>query len=148
MLENDTFLLKRWYFESYESGNWSYVHVPYSAAISVSLIMKLRNQCILSFSIKSIPLPELAQRQSVLFLLVSWQYKLSLNFTMVENWNKIHLIKDIVYLFQHLTLEVVLEWCSGKLQSWAMYLRQTLVFMWNSALREKFHFCSSEFFAS
>ena len=129
MLENDTFLLKRWYFESCESGNWSYVHVPYSTVISVSLIMKLRNQCILSFSIKSIPLTELAQRQSVLFLFVSWQYKLLLNFTMVENWNKIHLIKDIVYLFQHLTSEVVLEWCSGKPQLWAMYLRQTLVFM-------------------
>ena len=30
--------------------------------------------------------------------------------------------------------------CLESPQSWAKYLRQTLVFMWNSALREKFNF--------
>ena len=33
------------------------------------------------------------------------------------------------------------------LQSWTKYLRQTLVFILNSALWEKFNFCFSGFFA-
>ena len=43
------------------------------------LILKLRKKRILSFSIKSIPLPELVQRHSILLLfqtnLVNWQCK-------------------------------------------------------------------------
>ena len=34
------------------------------------------------------------------------------------------------------------------LQSWATYLGQTLVLMWNNALREKFNSISQEFLAS
>ena len=35
-----------------------------------------------------------------------------------------------------------------ELQSFTKYLRLTLVFMWNTALREKFNFCFQEFFVS
>ena len=34
----------------------------------------------------------------------------------------------------------------GELQPWAKHLRKTLVFMWNSALQEKFNFCFQEVF--
>ena len=34
-----------------------------------------------------------------------------------------------------------------KLQSWTKYLRQTVVFIWNSALREKSNFCFSQILA-
>ena len=52
--------------------------------LSHYLIQKLRNQCFLSFSIKSISLPELAHRCSVLFLLqtdfINWQFKAFVQF--------------------------------------------------------------------
>ena len=43
---------------------------------------------------------------------------------------------DIVIITQNLE----------RLQSLAKYLRQTLVFMWNSTLLEKFNFCFSDDF--
>ena len=61
-------------------------------------ILTLRNQHILSFSIKPIPLPELEQRRSVFFrlklVLLIGRVKLLFNFTMVENWNRSHVIKE------------------------------------------------------
>ena len=66
--------------------------------ITYCLILKLRNHGILPFSIKPIPLPELAQRHSVLFffklILSIGSVKLLFNFKMLENWEGIYLIKE------------------------------------------------------
>ena len=96
--------------------SWSYFNVPYQTAIfltpsidknerevfrrKLNIVSKLtlRNQHILSFSIKPIPLPELEQRRSVFFrlklILLIGRVKILFNFTMVENWNRSHIIKE------------------------------------------------------
>ena len=45
---------------------------------------------------------------------------------------------------QHTLLKIIEDWESnpnnGNIQSWPKYMRQTLLLVWNSALREKFNF--------
>ena len=62
--------------------------------IQYCLLLKLGNQCILSLAIKLIPLPELTQRCSLCSAFISNWF----NFRMVENSNRIHLIKRIYFL--------------------------------------------------
>ena len=50
----------------------------------------------------------------------------------------------LIWLLEKMNLYLPISW----LQSSTNYLRLTLIFMWNSALREKFIFCFSCFFAS
>ena len=49
--------------------------------------------------------------------------------------------QPLTYVTKNSCLDV-----AGVLQSWKKYLRQALVFMWNSALRENFNFCISGVF--
>ena len=48
----------------------------------------------------------------------------------------------VIYLAKSMDQDKTLQ------QSWSKYLRQTLVFMWNSTIRKKFNFYFQEFFAS
>ena len=56
------------------------------------------------------------------------------------------LIKGISVTIQNKVKEQKVGLLSMLLQLWTKYLRQTLVFMWNSALREKFNFYFGEGF--
>ena len=56
------------------------------------------------------------------------------------------LIKGISVAIQNKVKEQKVGLLSMLLQLWTKYLRQTLVFMWNSALREKFNFYFGEGF--
>ena len=50
----------------------------------------------------------------------------------------------LIWLLEKMNPYLPISW----LQSSTKYLRVTLIFMWNSVLREKFIFCFSCFFAS
>ena len=56
------------------------------------------------------------------------------------------LIKGISVTIQNKVKEEKVGLLSMLLQLWTKYLRQALVFMWNSALREKFNFYFGEGF--
>ena len=56
------------------------------------------------------------------------------------------LIKGISVAIQNKVKEQKVGLLSMLLQLWTKYLRQTLVFMWNSALQEKFNFYFGEGF--
>ena len=56
-----------------------------------------------------------------------------------------NLISALLYSYRFLTFWQVFHWSESVsyLQSFTKYLRLTLVFLWNSALWEKFYFCFS-----
>ena len=79
----------------------------------------------------------------------------------ISKWQRLKALLNIVTIL--LQFFGIRQWCAGRrnkkiclifsytnqtqlLESWTKYLRQTLIFMWNSALRKEFNFYFSGVF--
>ena len=68
-------------------------------------------------------------------------YTNNFNFSDQTSWKRVFLIENWKNQHHHWSLHIQIS-----LQSILKYLRQTLLFMWNSALQQKFNFCIPKIF--